>query len=367
MKIARIDVYARTYSLIADEYAWSGGNAIQDLATTIVKISTDEGLVGFGEGCPLGPAYLPAFALGARAGALEIAPALLGLDPREVRVINARMDAALLGHPYAKAAFDEACWDILGKASGQSVSTLLGGRYREEYPLYMAISQHSPERMAEDTAARREEGYRQFQLKVGGDPDEDIARITAVLGVTQAGDAVIADANTGWTMRGAARLARGIEDLDVYLEQPCKTYEECLFIRQRTTLPFVLDEVMVDIQSLLRAYQDRAMEIINLKVSRFGGLTRAKQVRDLCETLGISMTIEDAMGGDITTASVAHLVASTRPEFVFSTTNMNSWVKDRFAANAPEAVNGRTTVPSGPGLGIEVDESWLGEPLFTVQ
>jgi L-alanine-DL-glutamate epimerase-like enolase superfamily enzyme len=221
--------------------------------------------------------------------------------------------------------------------------------------------------MARETAERREEGYRQFQLKVGGDPDEDVARINAVLGVTAPGDAVICDANTGWTMRGAARLARAIEGLDVYLEQPCKTYEECLFIRQRTTLPFVLDEVMVDVQALLRAYHDRAMEIINLKISRFGGLTRAKQVRDLCETLGISMTIEDAMGGDIVTASVAHLVGSTRPEYVFSTTCMNSWVTDRFAAGAPEARNGRTWVPSGPGLGIEVDESWLGEPFFTAR
>jgi cis-L-3-hydroxyproline dehydratase len=367
MKITRIDVYAKSYALVSNEYAWSGGNAINDLATTIVKISTDEGLVGFGESCPLGPAYLPAFAEGARAGAREIAPHLLGLDPRDLRVVNTRMDAALLGHPYAKSNFDEACWDILGKASGQSVSVLLGGRYREEYPLYMAISMHSPEQMAEDVARRREEGYRQFQLKVGADPDDDIARIKAVLGVTQAGDTVVADANTGWTMRGAARLARGIEGLDVFLEQPCKTYEECLFIRQRTTLPYVLDEVIVDLQTLLRGYQDRAMEVINLKVSRFGGLTRAKQVRDLCETLGISMTIEDAMGGDITTAAVTHLVASTRPEYVFTTTNMNSWVRERFAAGAPEATNGRTSVPSGPGLGIEVDESWLGEPLFTAR
>jgi L-alanine-DL-glutamate epimerase-like enolase superfamily enzyme len=367
MKIARIDAYAKRYTLAKSEYAWSGGNAIRGLDTLIVKVTSDEGLVGFGESCPLGPAYLPAFAGGAYAAAREIAPALLGLDPRDVRVVNTRMDQALLGHPYAKSPFDEACWDILGKASGQSVATLLGGRYCEDYPLYMAISQGPAEAMADETAERREQGYRQFQLKVGGDPDEDVARIKAVLGVTDPGDAVICDANTGWTMRGAARLARGIEALDVYLEQPCKTYEECLFIRQRTTLPFVLDEVMIDVQALLRAYHDRAMEIINLKISRFGGLTRAKQVRDLCETLGISMTIEDAMGGDIVTASVAHLVGSTRPEYVFSTTCMNSWVTDRFAADAPEARNGRTWVPSGPGLGIEVDESWLGEPLFTAR
>ncbi len=367
MKIIRIDVYAKRYTLAKGEYAWSGGNAIYNLDTTIIKLTTDEGLFGFGESCPLGPAYLPAFALGTRAGAQEIAPALIGVDPRHPRAVNARMDAALVGHPYAKSAFDSACWDILGKASGQSVSVLLGGRFREEWPLYMAVSQGSPAQMADETAALRAEGYRAFQLKVGGDPLEDVARIDAVLGVTEPGDAVIADANTGWLTRDAARVVRALEGRDVYIEQPCKTYEECLFIRQRTTLPFVLDEVITSIGALLRGYQDRAMEAINLKIARFGGLTRAKEVRDLCEALGISMTIEDSMGGDIATAGITHLVASTRPEFVFTTTCMNTWVKERFAGGAPEARNGRSWAPTGPGLGIQVDESWLGEPLLTVR
>jgi L-alanine-DL-glutamate epimerase-like enolase superfamily enzyme len=124
---------------------------------------------------------------------------------------------------------------------------------------------------------------------------------------------------------------------------------------------------MVSIPAILRGYHDGAMETINLKVARFGGLTRAKEVRDLCETLGISMTIEDTMGGDIVSAAVSHLVASTNPKLVFTTTNMSLWITDRFAKGAPEAVDGRTRVPTGPGLGIDVDEAWLGEPEFTVQ
>ena len=366
MKIARIDVFQKKYTLANSEYAWSGGNAIYDLDTTIVKVTTDEGLFGFGETCPLGPAYLPSFALGARAAAREIAPHLVGQDPRDVRRINDTMDRALLGHPYAKTPFDEACWDILGKTTGQSVSTLLGGRCVEEYPIYVAISQAPAAKMAEDVTRYRAAGVRRFQMKVGGDPDEDVARTLAVLDVTQPGDVVICDANTGWTQRSAVRFVNAVSDRDVFIEQPCRTYEECIAVRRNSTLPFVLDENIVSIQALLRAYHDGATECINLKVSRFGGLTRAKEVRDFCESLGISMTIEDTMGGDITTAAVAHLAASTRPEFLFCTTNMNSWITDRFAKGAPEVVNGRTTVPSGAGLGIEVDESWLGEPEFSV-
>lgn len=366
MKIARIDVFQKRYTLASSRYAWSGGNAIYDLDSTIVRIATDEGVVGFGETCPLGPAYLPAFAGGARAGAKEIAPHLIGMDPRDVRRVYQRMDAALVGHPYAKSAFDGACWDILGKATGQPISTLLGGRYVEDYPIYKAISQASPVEMAADVAHWKADGVRSFQLKVGGDPDDDVARIRAVLDVVGPGDAVICDANTGWTLQGATRLVHAARDWDVYIEQPCKTYEESLAVRRRSSLPFILDENMVSIHAILRGYADGAMEAINLKVARIGGLTRAREVRDLCETLGISMTIEDTMGGDIVSAAVAHLVASTRPEFLFTATNMNSWITDRFAEGAPEIVHGRSHVPTGPGLGIEVDEHWLGEPLFSV-
>src|SRR5262245_23708457 len=174
------------------------------------------------------------------------------------------------------------------------------------------------------------------------------------------------DANTGWSVRSAARYVRGVEGLDVYVEQPCKTYEECQSIRQRTTLPFSLDEIVVDIQTIVRGYHDRAMDIVNLKLSRLGGLTRIKAARDLCEALGITMTLEDAMGGDITTACVNHLVASTRPDLVFSSINPSSFIPERYAAGAPELRRGVTRVPSGPGLGIEVDEAWLSEPLFSV-
>ena len=366
MKITRIEVFARPYRLVGGEYVWAEGKVIRGLDTTIVKIHTDDGLIGFGEVCPQGASYLPAFANGVRAGAREIAPALLGLDPRELRVVNARMDEALLGHAYAKAPFDEACWDILGKASGQSVATLLGGRYREEYEVYFSISQSTPELMAERAAAARAEGYRRLQLKVGGDADEDIARIAAVRNIVQPSDIVVADANTGWSVPAAVRVVRGVEDLDTYIEQPCKTYEDCLLVRARTSLPLILDEILVDMPTVVRGYHDRAMEVVNLKLSRLGGLTRTKQMRDLCEGLGISMVVEDAMGGDIVTACVTHLAASTRPEYLFNSINQNTFVVERFAAGAPEVHNGMTRVPTGPGLGIEVDESWLGDPLFSI-
>ena len=133
------------------------------------------------------------------------------------------MDAALKGHPYVKSALDMACWDILGKATGQPVCTLLGGRYGDDFDLYRAISQEPAPQMAARVAGYRAEGYRRFQLKVGGDPDEDIERIRAVRAKLQPGDGLVADANTGWLMHDAVRVVRAVRDVDVYIEQPCLT------------------------------------------------------------------------------------------------------------------------------------------------
>ena len=171
--------------------------------------------------------------------------------------------------------------------------------------LYRAISQEAPEKMAAKIAGYRDEGYTKFQLKVGGDPDDDIERIHAAREVLDKGEVLVADANTGWLMHEAARVVDAVADLDVYIEQPCKTYEESLSIRERTARPFVLDENIDGVHMLLRAFGDRAMDVINLKISKVGGLTKARQIRDLCAALGIAMTIEDSWGGDIITSAIA--------------------------------------------------------------
>lgn len=367
MKITQIDVYQLNYKLLFDEYSWSRGQAVTGFLSNVVKISTDEGITGYGEVCPLGSAYMTAYAKGVPSGIAEMGPALIGADPRQVNMIYDLMDNAMSGHNYIKSPVDNACWDILGKASGQPVCTLLGGRYVENFPLYRAIPQRSPEGMQEDVAKYRDEGYRRFQLKVGGDPDDDIQRIKAVLKIMQDGDVLVADANTGWIMRSAIRVANAVAGEDLYMEQPCITLEECLTVREHTDLPFVLDEPMTGIRPFLEALTNRAMDVINIKISRVGGLSKAKQLRDLCETVGIAMTLEDSWGGDIATAAIAHLVGSTRSEFYFSSTDFNSYNDLRVAEDAPWRKNGRLAVPTGPGLGITVDESKFGEAVLTVK
>src|SRR5688572_1804235 len=366
MKITCIFAHRVELPLYETTYKWSGGKSVTVFDSTIVGVETDTGLIGYGEVCPLGPFYLPAYAEGVRAGLRELGPHLLGEDPRQLARLNRTMDAALKGHPYVKSGIDIACWDILGQATGLPVCELLGGRYGEDVPLYRAISQESPDQMASKVAGYRGEGYRRFQLKVGGDPDVDIARIHAVAAKLQPGDRLVADANTGWVQHEAVRVAKAVRDVDVYIEQPCLTYEECLAVRRQCSHPFILDENIDDLNILLRAKADLAMDVVNLKISKLGGLTKIKQARDLCVSMGIAMTLEDSWGGDIATAAIAHLAHSTPTEFLFSTTDFNSYVTVSTAEGAPQRVNGRMAASKSPGLGITPRIGVLGKPVVVV-
>jgi cis-L-3-hydroxyproline dehydratase len=367
MRITRIAAWQVDLPLHEGSYKWSGGKSVTVFDSTVVAVETDTGLIGFGEVCPLGPAYLPAYAAGVRAGLRELAPKLLGEDPTQLARLNRIMDAALKGHPYVKSAVDVACWDILGQKAGLPVCILLGGRYGNDFHLYRAISQESPEQMAAKVAGYRAEGYHRFQLKVGGDPDTDIERIRAVSRVLEPGDRLVADANTGWLPHEAARVVRAVRDIDVYIEQPCLTYEECLAIRQRTDHPFVLDEVIDGVDVLVRGHADRAMDVVNLKISKLGGLTKTRQARDLCVSLGIAMTLEDSWGGDIVTAAIAHLAHSTPTEFLFSSTDFNSYVTRTIADGAPHRKNGRLSASTDPGLGVKPRLAEFGPPAVDIR
>jgi L-alanine-DL-glutamate epimerase-like enolase superfamily enzyme len=340
MKIARVTVLGYDLQYAHGEYVMSGGRTITSLPSTIVKLETDDGLTGYGETCPLGSTYLPAHAGGARAALKAVASALIGVDPRNLNAVWQALDGALAGHDYAKSAVDIACWDLLGQAAGLPVSTLLGGATAEDFPLYVAIPLGPVDAMVEHVRARRAEGIRRFQLKLGADPRADAARVRAVLEATEEGETIIADANGGWRLQDATIAARALEGLDrVLFEQPC------------------LDEVITDVDALLRARP--AIDGINLKIGRVGGLTKAKQLRDLAVRLGLRLTIEDSWGGDVTTAAVAHLAAGTVSAQLLMASFMNDWTLDHIAGHEPRSRNGRGSAPTAPGLGITVDDTAL--------
>jgi L-alanine-DL-glutamate epimerase-like enolase superfamily enzyme len=281
------------------------------------------------------------------------------------------MELALSGSEYAKSAVDVACWDVLGKAADLPISTLLGGRRQDRLPLYVAVPMGPPADMQAFVERERAAGVHHFQLKIGGRPQDDVERVAAVLESTGPEDALIADANGGWHRQDAIIAARAFEALPsshrLRLEQPCPTLEECLAVREVTSLPMALDEVIVDVPSLVRAAGLNAMDHINLKVSRVGGLTRARLIRDIAVQLGLRLTIEDSWGGDVVSATVSHLAAAVPPDQLFAVSFMNDWTVESIAGGEPRSEDGWGPVGAGPGLGISVDTDALGEPLVVAK
>ena len=365
--IERVELYAYTLTYRHGTYLMSRGRAVTSLTSTVVVLRASDGTSGYGEVCPLGPTYLPAFAGGAQAALAELAPAVLGLPAGNAGRLQAAMDAALAGHAYAKSALDIAATDLAGRLLGVPASELLGGRRSSAVPLYVAVPLAPPEEMAAFVERERAGGMHRFQLKLGAAAAEDAARVRAVVEATGEEDVIVADANGGWRLAEAVHAAGLLAGLPrLRLEQPCPTLEECLQVRARTDLPLVLDEVILDLASLLRAAAERAVEGVNLKLSRVGGLNRARLLRDACSELGIELTLEDSWGGDLCTAAVAHLAGSTDPAALYAASFMNDWTLEHLAGHEPRSSGGLGPVPDGPGLGIEVDESLLGEPLLVV-
>jgi L-alanine-DL-glutamate epimerase-like enolase superfamily enzyme len=365
--IERIDVFGYDLTYVHGDYVMSSGRIVNRLPSTVVRVTTSDGTTGFGEVCPLGTTYLPAHAEGARAALREVAPGVVGGHVTNVADVHRRMDAALMGHAYAKSAIDVACWDAFGRLTGQPVAALLGGVLQADLPLYVAIPLGPPADMAAFTRRERGAGIHRFQLKLGAAPADDAERVAAVVAETGPEDEITGDANGAWRRQDAILFANLVRDVPRFrIEQPCPTLEECLAVRRLTSLPMVLDEVITDLPTLIRAAREDAMDQINLKVSRVGGLLPARQMRDTAVALGIRLMIEDSWGGDIVSATTAHLAAGTPAEALFAVSFMNDWTNEHVAGYQPRSSNGVGRVPRGAGLGIEGDVSMHGDPIWSV-
>ncbi|HEY0208069.1 mandelate racemase/muconate lactonizing enzyme family protein [Acerihabitans sp.] len=367
MKIAAIEVYGYELTYAHGEYVMSQGRAAQRQASTLVRIVTDEGLEGWGESCTLGGTYLPDFAEGTRAGIRVMAPSLLGLDPTNLALVHQRMNACLLGQNSAKSAIDIACWDVLGKAANLPIATLLGGVTQADFPLYEAVPLSSPGDMAAFVRMRGEAGISRFQLKVGNDPFDDAARTRSVVEACRNDVTIVADANGGWNLQSATIAVRELAGLNIFVEQPCRDTADCALVQRMSSLPLVMDESVINAAELYRAKYDAGAVSVNIKLARLGGITGAVRMRDQALDLGMTVCIEDVWGGDVTTAAVAHVAASTRADALMHASFFNDWTLEHVAGYAPRSLRGRGKAPTAPGLGITVDARSLGAALFRVE
>ena len=363
MKITRISIYKTHLPYVGGEYGWGAGNAIATAMASVVVIDTDAGISGCGEFTPCGENYMIAHSEGVEAMARLVAPKLLGEDPRQVACIEGIMDHEIQGHGYAKAPFDAACWDIFGKATGQPVWMLMGGKLTDGAPMYRVAPQKDVEATKAELKEHRKNGYCQFQIKVGANWVEDIERIRSTVPLLEAGEKAIVDANQGWRVDNAIRVAEATRDLDYIFEQPCRTYEECQQVRRHVKQPMKLDECLTGMRMAHRIVEDKGAEICCLKISNLGGLSKARKVRDYLVENRIPVVSEDTWGGEIATAAVAHFAASTPEEFLINSTDLHNYNTRSTGIGGPTTANGKLYATDTPGLGVEPDFDSLGDPV----
>jgi L-alanine-DL-glutamate epimerase-like enolase superfamily enzyme len=363
LRITRITMWGLDLAL-KRPYSLSGGRLhFERLDSTILRLDTDEGLVGWGEGCPWGSTYLPAFAGGIRAGVAELAPTVLGLDPRRTDVVYRAMDLALPGHGYVKSAIDMACWDLAAQAAGLPLCDLLGGRTDGSVRLHSSIPSGTVDELLAEIDLARAEGYTFHSAKIGADVETDVERMRTLDAAMGPGEELTFDVNRSWTPAEAITALNTTREILRVVEQPCQTYGQHLAVRAAVGQPLAIDESLVTVDDMVRAVGDRACEVVGLKVGRVGGITPARRIRDVAVAAGIRMNVEDTGGTALSATAAVHLAQATPEPLRRATWLCFDHLTDNPVEGGVANDGGTATAPDSPGIGAVPDQAALGQPL----
>ncbi len=364
VKIDRISVYQVDLPL-TEPYWLSGGRLRFDvLDATLVRLDTDEGITGWGEGTPWGHTYVPAHGPGIRAGIETMADTILGCDPRQLDMLEHKMDLCLPGHGYAKAPIDLACWDITGQAAGLPIADLLGGRYDSGTWIASSISSGDPSYMLERILQYREMGYRVHSVKIGANVEKDIERVRFLEEHRLDEERYLYDVNRAWTRREAMLVMNSLAEQHITVEQPGESLEDLAAIRRQTRLPISIDESLVTLQDGVRVVREGIAEVFNIKINRVGGLTRARRLRDLALDYGIQMYIMATGGSVLADTEAAHLAQSIPDAFRLGTWACQDMLsRDIAPGQGVRSREGKLYVDKTPGHGVVPDEEQLGVPV----
>lgn len=314
--------------------------------TTIVKMVSDTGLVGWGEACPLGPTYQPEHSLGIVAVLAQMAPKLIGESTLTPTLFRRTMDGLLNGHHSAKAALDIAGLDLTAKYYGVRVCDLLGGAATDRVPSYYALGLGEPDEVARLAKQKFDQGFRRLQLKIGGREIEKVIEVIRKVWETVGTKVrIVADTNRSLTTRDTIQMSLQCTDIPLVMEQPCNTIEENA----------------VSVNAVLAVISNKICDGFGLKVTRLGGLTTFATVRDVCEARSMPITCDDTFGGDIIAAACVHGGATVAPELLNGVWIATPYIAESYdSENGLNILNGKIELPTGPGLGVLPDEQKIG-------
>jgi L-alanine-DL-glutamate epimerase-like enolase superfamily enzyme len=334
----------------------------------LVRLLTDNGIEGAGEATATvrwsGETVWGVQALIDRA----FTPALRGmeLDPHRaeecIAAIDTRMDQLAIHNWFAKSAIEMACWDAMGKAAGKPVYDLLGGACRPlAIPARFSIGAYDPPRAAARAAELAALGFDTLKVKVGGNAEEDIARVRAVRAAIGPDRRLVIDANCGWDVMTAIHCVKQLRDCDLLLvEQPTPDgdYAAIARVRRETGARVMADDMCFNLVHAQELIRNQACDVISIYPGKNGGIRKSRQIASFCESHGVATSIGSNLEFDIATAAMGHLIVATPnlqveqyPGDIYGPAYYEfRIVKEPLAIHGPT-----TTITNRPGLGVEVD------------
>lgn len=342
----------------------------------LVKVTTDTGLVGWGEG------YGPADVLSA--GVKYLTQYVIGANPLQNEVIwetlyRRTLDYARRGILMAAvSAIDVAIWDLKGKALGQPVHELLGGKKRDIlYPyatgLYFREEENLAEALAQEASEYKDLGYKAIKMKVGMTIEEDIVHVKAVRDAIGPDVKLMVDSNHAYNLKEAIALSKAIEPYDIsWFEEPISPefYEQHSELRSATSIPIAGGECEYLRYGFHQLLKNKALDIIQPDICACGGITEAKKIATLASTYGVEV-VPHSWGTYIAISAAVHFVANlesipgrmSMPEFMIEHDRTSNDLRDLITLPSFKIENGELIVPDTPGLGVEIDEEKLQQYL----
>ncbi len=362
MKITAIEAFAAAIP-VRPEMAIKSSRVHHRISPfALVRVDTDAGLSGVGEATTM-PNWSGETSSTACSIIREIlAPALLEQDPLDGVRLDAIMDKAVNHNWFTKAAIEMACWDIRGKAENRPVYELLGGPCRSRtIPARFSMAAYDPATAAVKAVERVGWGFTTIKIKVGTDPEQDIARVRAVREAVGPEIAIMVDANCGWDAQTAIRCCHALEDCNLSLvEQPTPDgdYAALARVRREITPPVMADDMCFDLIHARELIRHQACDVISVYPGKNGGIRKSAEIVQLAAEHGVACSIGSNLEWDVATAAMGHLVIGLENMQVekFPGDILGPWYHaDRIVKQPLLIDRAACTIPNAPGLGIEVD------------
>ena len=343
----------------------------------IVKLYTDQGLIGLGEAPVLkdwGGDYGKYFGETPQTTAHIIkdilTPALAGQDPRRFEWIHALMDQAVKGYPYCKAAIDAAAYDVAGKALNVPAYQLLGGLFRERIPIAHSLGLMEIEKAVEEAQQAKAEGVKTIKIKGGVERRRDVELVKQIRRALGSDLNICVDANQGYpSAKAAVKIIKAMEEYDLlYMEQPVEGIDQMAEVARRVDTPIMADESAWTAQDVIEIVQKKAADVISLYTTKPGGMFKAKKVAAVAQAAGLKCNVNGSVETGVGNAANLHLAASTGAVTYGCVVPVSTpkgkggggiagiYYQDDLITDAFNYADGYVRVPSRPGLGVELDE-----------